>query len=209
MKRPQPLSDPLVELRAATEARAAATGRQHRLIRELHAAGHSFPQLSRAAQMSTASAFRIAAAPTHAVVTVGYEGRTLDEVIDLLREARVSLLVDVRQQALSRKRGFSKTALSLAIRHAGMTYEHDARLGNPKENRAAYRAGRAEEGAAVFQRHMNEGSRPAFDWLARRATEHRVGLLCFEADPSCCHRSTIARQLQDEDPSLSVVHAGA
>src|SRR5438067_2402107 len=44
--------------------------------------------------------------------TIGYEGRTVDELIDALEDDGVALLMDVRAIAASRRPGFSKTALA-------------------------------------------------------------------------------------------------
>src|SRR5690606_25501465 len=41
--------------------------------------------------------------------TIGYEGRTQEEYLALLGEAGVTLLVDVRRNPISRKKGFSRS----------------------------------------------------------------------------------------------------
>jgi len=56
--------------------------------------------------------------------TVGYEGRSIDELVDALRAAGVERLVDVRELPLSRRKGFSKTALGDTLRDAGIEYIH-------------------------------------------------------------------------------------
>ena len=52
---------------------------------------------------------------------VGYEGRSVDELADALVEAGVSVLVDVREDAISRKRGLSKRALAEKLESRGIT----------------------------------------------------------------------------------------
>ena len=49
---------------------------------------------------------------SYAFFTIGYEGRAIDEYMNLLLENHVKVLCDVRKNPISRKRGFSKTALS-------------------------------------------------------------------------------------------------
>ena len=63
--------------------------------------------------------------------TVGYQGRTLPQFVKLLREQDITLLVDVRERPVSRKRGFSALPLSEALRKVGIGYESDRQLGNP------------------------------------------------------------------------------
>ena len=92
------------------------------------------------------------------VVTIGYEGRQLDEFIAELVGRRVEVVFDVRENAISRKPGFSKRRLGEALAVAGIEYRHLSSLGNPRSNRDAFRAG---EPAArdVFLRHLDDGSR--------------------------------------------------
>lgn len=54
--------------------------------------------------------------------TIGYEGRVVDSFVEDLGNAGVEVLVDVRELAQSRKRGFSKTALSALLDEAGIEY---------------------------------------------------------------------------------------
>ena len=64
--------------------------------------------------------------------TIGYESATLADFIATLQAARVTLLLDVREFPLSRKKGFSKRALSEAVQAAGIAYRHERDLGSPK-----------------------------------------------------------------------------
>ena len=67
-------------------------------------------------------------------MSVGYEGRSVDELVDALVEAGVSVLVDVRENAISRKRGLSKRLLAEKLEARGITYVHEPTLGNPRDN---------------------------------------------------------------------------
>jgi hypothetical protein len=69
--------------------------------------------------------------------TVGYEQhRTPASLVAALRAARVEHLVDVRELPLSRRRGFSKRALSAALADAGVALH----LGIPRPDADAPRA---------------------------------------------------------------------
>lgn len=143
---------------------------------------------------------------TPKLFTVGYEGRSLDELIDELVGAGVERLVDVRELPLSRRRGFSKTALSEALRDAGIEYVHVKALGNPKPNRERYWAGDIEGGSAVYRKHLNNGSRSALVELADTLGDARACLLCFERDHTECHRDVIVEALTELQPALAVKH---
>ncbi|MFV0318700.1 MAG: DUF488 family protein [Microthrixaceae bacterium] len=147
-----------------------------------------------------------AALHTGTIVSIGYEGRTLDEFVDVLRSNGVEVLVDVRLTPISRKKGFSKTALSAALQAAGIEYRHEPALGNPKDNRDAFRRGLASA-RTRYVRHLSNGASSNYEATVDSARTRRVALLCFERDHSQCHRSCITERAQAEHPALSVVRA--
>ena len=73
-------------------------------------------------------------------MSVGYEGRTVEDLVQRLLAENVQVLVDVRLTPLSRKPGLSKTRLARALKAVGISYVHHRALGNPKDNRAGFRA---------------------------------------------------------------------
>jgi len=140
------------------------------------------------------------------VLTIGYEGRSLDEFLDELHEAGVDRVVDVRELPLSRKKGFSKTSLSEALRERGIGYLHLRSLGNPKENRDRYRSGDVAGGAEIYRAHLQNGSRSTLLELLDELTDGRSCLLCFERDHAICHRDVIIKGLEAERQDLEVIH---
>lgn len=130
------------------------------------------------------------------VFTIGYEGRTINDFLVDLKANDIKLLADVREAPISRKRGFSKSALASALQDAGIDYLHVRALGCPKAIRDAHRADHD------WQRY----TRDYLDHLARQeadlaaldvhARQQRTALLCFEADFTRCHRTYVAHALQ-------------
>lgn len=125
--------------------------------------------------------------------TIGYEGLLQPQLLDLLKAAGVTLLLDVRAVPLSRKTGFSKTVLAASLHASGIEYVHDRRLGTPKPGREAARKGRSAEMRAIFSAHMKtpaalDGLEDAVSLCQSRPT----CLLCFEREPHDCHRSLVA-----------------
>lgn len=130
------------------------------------------------------------------LLTLGYEGADLDAFLGTLARHNVTLLVDTRERAQSRRRGYSKTALGLALGERGIGYLHLRALGTPPSLRKEYRL---SGDFALLERGYNahlatQGE--ALEHLGELAARERVCLLCFEADPGACHRSLIARRLQ-------------
>jgi len=136
------------------------------------------------------------------LATIGYELATIPSLVAALRKARVSLLVDVRAVASSRRPGFSKTALSASLEEAGIGYLHLRGLGTPADGRAAARSGRYAEMKRIYRIHLK--SLAARDDLMTLAdlvgSGSRVCLLCLEASPEHCHRSLVAKALGELVP---------
>ena len=133
------------------------------------------------------------------LASVGYAAFMLNaDLAARLRAAGVERLVDVRALANSRRRGFSKTALSAALAAQGIEYVHMRALGNPKEGRDLYRRGRVAEGRELFERHLLGEQRAALTELAHLIAEKHCALLCVEADPALCHRSAVVDALRSE-----------
>ncbi|MCG5216628.1 DUF488 domain-containing protein [Streptosporangium sp. KLBMP 9127] len=131
---------------------------------------------------------------------VGYEGCDLDEFIRRLRHEDVGLLVDVRLNPISRKRGFSKTALGDALADAGIAYEHMRELGNPKSNRAGFGGNQVELRTArgIYAGLLTAvGARECLDRISEAARRQRVSLMCFEADEHRCHRDLVLEAVRE------------
>jgi uncharacterized protein (DUF488 family) len=139
------------------------------------------------------------------IFTTGYEGRSVREFVGTLKAAGIARVVDVRELPLSRKRGFSKTALGNALRKAGIEYDHRRELGNPKRYRDLYKAGKVAEGERGYRSHIGNGARLAVQELAGTLTAGTC-LLCVERDHATCHRNVIADELRGLLPGLRVRH---
>lgn len=127
--------------------------------------------------------------------TVGYEGRTPDGLALLLRDNGVATLVDVRELPLSRKKGFSKRALSERLAKEGVAYEHLRPLGSPREVRHAYQEGGSYEAfAAAYGRHL-DGVPEAVDALEDLARRSPTAILCVERMPEDCHRGILGERM--------------
>lgn len=137
------------------------------------------------------------------IVSVGYERRSIEEFVEILSVNRVDVLVDVRLNAISRKRGFSKTALTKALAEVGIVYRHERSLGNPKENRDPFRLG-LQSARDRYVQHLQNGASASFGRVINLAQDKRIALLCYEREHSDCHRSCILEMAQEEYPDLHV-----
>lgn len=138
------------------------------------------------------------------IVSVGYERRSIEEFVEILTINRVGLLVDVRLNPISRKRGFSKTALTRALAEVGIVYRHERSLGNPKENRDPFRRG-LQSARDRYIEHLQNGASAIYGSVITLAQETRIALLCYEREQSNCHRSCILEMAQEDYPHLRVM----
>jgi uncharacterized protein (DUF488 family) len=69
------------------------------------------------------------------LTTIGYERASLPAFLATLKAAGVTLLLDVRELPISRRKGFSKTPLSQALSRIGIDYQHERALGAPRRVR--------------------------------------------------------------------------
>jgi len=128
------------------------------------------------------------------IFTIGYEGSTMPEFLAALKKAGVERVIDVRALPLSRRPGFSKTPLRLALEEAGIEYVHLKALGTPAEGRTAARAGRQTDLERIYagQLELPEAMAQSAQML-ELAAEKPSALLCVEREPAQCHRTLLLR----------------
>ena len=129
--------------------------------------------------------------------SIGYEGTDIDKFVASLKAVGIDVLADVRAIALSRKRGFSKTALRTRLETEGIAYIHFVELGDPKAGREAARAGKFDEFRRIYSNHLDSAKAiGALRVVEEAAHNNSVCLLCFERDPRNCHRTIVADRLK-------------
>ena len=133
------------------------------------------------------------------IFTIGYEGVTQAEFLGALEGAGVERIIDVRALPLSRRPGFSKTALRTALAEVGIDYVHLKALGTPPEGREAARKGRYADLERIYagQLELPEAI-VAGAQMRELASERPSALLCFERAPEGCHRSLLLKAVASE-----------
>ncbi|MGH3870038.1 MAG: DUF488 family protein [Pseudonocardiaceae bacterium] len=143
---------------------------------------------------------------TYSLLTIGYEGHTANELLSMLVQASVTALVDVRLTPLSRKPGLSKRNLANQLEQVNIWYLHMPALGNPRDNRDAFRQGVAQSRTRFRALLQGPDAQEALGKLRSVINEQRVALLCFEHDATTCHRFIVSEALLGIDPALTVAH---
>lgn len=126
------------------------------------------------------------------------------EFLHALRGAGVERVIDVRALPLSRRPGFSKSALKAALAEAGIDYVHLRALGTPAAGREAARKGRTADLRRIYASQLElpeaiaEGAQ-----MVDLALEKPSALLCYEREPAGCHRSLL---LESIAPEAEITH---
>jgi len=127
--------------------------------------------------------------------TIGYEGMDIDELVDSLKDHSISQLIDVRKNPISRKAGFSKTALSARLEKEGLVYRHLPDLGSPNTIRNDLRNGGHLDTFFEQYRSYLDSQSQVFDELRGLVMVRPSALMCFEKDYQECHRKVLAERL--------------
>ena len=133
--------------------------------------------------------------------TIGHSTRAIPEFVDLLREAKTGLVVDVRTVPRSRTNPqFNQDALPAALAPYGIGYEHMAELGGLRGRRRG--AGASPNTFWDNQSFRNyadyaltEPFRAGLARLRALGAERRCAIMCAEAVWWRCHRRIIADYL--------------
>jgi uncharacterized protein (DUF488 family) len=140
--------------------------------------------------------------------TIGYEGSSIGDFLATMVAVGIDLLIDVRDVAISRKPGFSKTALSGWLETFDIEYLHLRGLGDPKLGRIASREGRYDDFRRIFNTHLKSSAAQTDMRRALDAASDRVAcLLCFERDHTHCHRRFVAEEMARRG-GFRLVHLG-
>jgi uncharacterized protein (DUF488 family) len=130
-----------------------------------------------------------------AIYTAGYEGKTVDEFLNLLMEFGIARLIDVRFNPISRRYGFHKSTLTRLCGFLGIDYQHLPELGIPGSEREDL--GSNDNYSSLFNSYHN--SLPSRENALLNVTKllqtKPSVLVCMEANPACCHRSVLAQHL--------------
>jgi uncharacterized protein (DUF488 family) len=132
-----------------------------------------------------------------AILTIGYEGSTIEEFINQLVEANVQTVIDVRKNPISRKFGFSKTKLRTFLSSMGIGYSHFRDLGIPSDTRRSFLDVDDRPGLLEWYRvQLPQAFESAEEELIKSFESYKnPALLCFEKSSHDCHRSVLAEYI--------------
>jgi uncharacterized protein (DUF488 family) len=142
-----------------------------------------------------------------AIYTAGYEGKTVDEFLNLLMQSGIRKLIDVRFNPISRRYGFHKSTLKRLCSSLEIDYHHLPSLGIPGSARAELNS--MGSYLALFKEYrcgLVNRTEDVHAVMSLLESEPSV-LVCMEANPECCHRNVLAQHLVGR-MGLPIKHLG-
>ncbi|MBS1723002.1 MAG: DUF488 domain-containing protein [Armatimonadetes bacterium] len=131
-----------------------------------------------------------------AIYTTGYEGVQLDGLLNRLMRAGVRRLIDVRANPVARRFGFHRSTLDRVCAKVDIEYVHLPEVGIPGEWRTELST--RSDYQALFDRYESDvlpAQGDALRRLSRLIVDRPSAMMCKEADPDSCHRTTLAHYL--------------
>ena len=144
---------------------------------------------------------------TKAIYTAGYEGKTVDEFLNLLMKSGISRLIDVRFNPISRRYGFHKSTLTRLCGFLGIDYKHLPELGIPGSEREDL--GSDAKYTSLFDSYRNSlaSREDALSNVSKLLKADPSVLVCMEANPEFCHRNVLAQHLT-KSIDMPIKHLG-
>lgn len=126
--------------------------------------------------------------------TIGYEGISLEEYLNRLLKNDVKVLVDVRNNPLSMKYGFSKSQLKRYCESLSIQYIHFPEVGIQSGQRQELNSQSDYDTLfAVYRKNNLPQTQPTQNKiLGLLKQNYRIALTCFEANICQCHRKHLA-----------------
>ena len=140
--------------------------------------------------------------------TIGHGNRSGDEFVQLLRQAGVECLVDVRSYPGSRRNPqFSREPLASLLANHGIQYKWEGEgLGGFRKPKAdSKHVALKSEGFRGYADYMESAEfKQAIERLIEEAKQTKIACMCAERLPWQCHRYLISDYLVTQD--VTVVH---
>ncbi len=130
--------------------------------------------------------------------TIGYEGISLEEYLVRLLKNDVKVLVDVRNNPLSMKYGFSKSQLKKYCASVGIDYMHIPEVGIQSDQRQELNTqSDYDKLFAVYRKNNLSKTTTSQNEILKLLKQHkRIALTCFEANICQCHRKHLAEAIE-------------
>jgi uncharacterized protein (DUF488 family) len=141
------------------------------------------------------------------IYTIGHSNHSLETFLNLLRDLRIDVLVDIRSKPSSQAvPHFNRKPLENSLKMSGFKYLYFGKeLGGKPNSKEFY----DDNGHVLYS--LIAKSPPfiqAIERLLKGINEYRVALLCSEENPTDCHRRLlVGKVLQDKGVNIEHIRA--
>lgn len=123
------------------------------------------------------------------IYTLGYEDKTLHEILNELDRNDVQRVIDIRAVNESTHEAFNGPALADALSQHGIAYHHIGQLGDFQPQ--------------PYPEYMETSSwKDAFQTLLDTHQDDTTALLCTCANVATCHRRYLAQRLREREHTV-------
>lgn len=128
--------------------------------------------------------------------TLGHSNRTLEEILQILRDNSITAIGDVRSSPYSRYTPqFNREPLSNYLKSNGIDYVFLGKeLGGRPEDPNCYQDGKVQYQEVANTKLFHQG----IERLKNGLQSHRIGIMCAERDPLTCHRMILVTRFLRE-----------
>lgn len=141
--------------------------------------------------------------PVAGFFTIGYEGKDIDQFLNILVQNKIGLLIDIRRNPFSMNFFYIGGALSKKLKDVDIDYLHIPELGIESEERKNLKTKEDYENLFEKYRRTLPIKEVYINRIIELGTNRSVALLCYEADSSFCHRGEVARVIKSKNHEVT------
>lgn len=131
---------------------------------------------------------------------MGYEKRSFDDLIEILKINNVKKVLDIRSIPISRRKEFSKEFLEANLGKVGIEYVHLGLAGNPyhKYQNDFHLC------LQLYSSYLDNHSE-ILDMVLGELSNCVTAILCYERKHSRCHRSVLLEFMSENAHELDII----
>ena len=134
------------------------------------------------------------------VLSVGYEGRSLDDLTAVLKEHDVRRVIDIREKPFSRRKEFRKEVLRSHLEAVGIMYQHIRQAGNPHRKASK----NIDHCLNLYRQHLQQNPE-IVQLIGDQIGQDNIAMLCYERKHLMCHRSVLIEALDQVGFDFEIV----
>lgn len=142
------------------------------------------------------------------IFTIGYEDKSIEDFLARIKKHKITVLVDIRERPISRKKGFSKSKITDHLQSIGVKYLHIGALGSPSRLREKlHKDNNLEYFFKEYEKHLDTLDETVENLNQEVLSKSVICLMCMERNPLECHRLIVAKKLKEiNGKGITITH---